>query len=105
MRIYKFTGKNFPSDKTTIECWQKGGKDRDEIIENQGVVIRAERPGRFEVGTIIKDAHEIKEDQEYTFFCFKVAIGRPWVVKPAKMQSAQESFADEIPNQALLQGK
>ena len=52
---------------------------KDEILARQGLDITAERPERFSVGTVIDSPSQIQEDKQYTYFLFRVVIGKSYV--------------------------
>mmetsp|Transcript_3370 Transcript_3370/g.2329 ORF Transcript_3370/g.2329 Transcript_3370/m.2329 type:complete len:152 (+) Transcript_3370:92-547(+) len=66
-------------DKTTLECWVKANSDREpDDIEQTGSLISPDKPKLFKAGTIIESADELQENVLYTFYMYKVAVGKSY---------------------------
>ena len=82
------SGINFEDDhdKTTVESWYKPALEvgpkfdtEQNIYKNQGMIFAGEDHAEFKVGSIISNANEIETNRSYTYFLFKVTIGRAYV--------------------------
>ena len=79
---------NFDEDheKTTVEAWYRPSSDvggdfdsESQIYKNQGMLFANGQHAEFKVGSIISNANEIETERQYTFFLFRVTIGRAYV--------------------------
>jgi hypothetical protein len=93
-------GINFDNahDKTTVECWYipRSTEEADSITKNRQFTWPKEQWQTFTVGSVINKASELQEGQQYTFFLFKVVIGRAYVhkgeLKPDSFPSIPEGY-------------
>ena len=100
-------GINFEEDhdKTTVEAWFKPTPDVQQrfdsetnIYKNQGMIFGQGQHAEFKVGSIINNANEIQTDVLYTFFLFKVTIGRAFV-KPVNRDNKERRAAEPVPEE------
>ena len=71
---------------------------KDETLARQGLDISPERPQTFSVGTVIDNPSQIQEEKLYTYFLFRVVIGKSYVKRSKNQSKDGQQSIQYLPN-------
>ena len=85
-------------DKIALECWYRPqNDDHDYVLQHSCLDITPAKPRLFTAGTIIEKPEDLQENQLYTFYLFKVVVGKSYCTKAIH----PEDYANSRPFESL----